>query len=160
MVTTTMKTMSNGKAGGPDVLPAEPLKIKLQHYRTILLDLHRSITSSGGREKFHSKRIRGSTKKMTARSAGTTASHLCPCYLKRLPEDSQLLRSQGIVTRGAVWVSIGLIDHGHHVCSLQASRNWAEGRSHSSYVSSNPRRLTTLSTASFCGKYSLASDYH
>ena len=56
MVATTMKTMSIAKAGGPDVLPAELLEIRLQNYRTILLGLHRPITSSGGREKFHGKR--------------------------------------------------------------------------------------------------------
>ena len=40
-IATAMKAMANAKAVGPDGLPAELLKIGLQHYRTILRELHR-----------------------------------------------------------------------------------------------------------------------
>ena len=40
-ITTAMKAMTNAKAVGPDSLPAELLKLGLQHDRTILLGLHR-----------------------------------------------------------------------------------------------------------------------
>ena len=40
-ISTTMKAMANAKAGGPDGLPAELLKLGLQQDRTILRELHR-----------------------------------------------------------------------------------------------------------------------
>ena len=58
-------------------------------------------------------------------------------------------------------VSIGSLDHGHDVCGLQAAGNWAEGRSFSPRVfHRSPERRTTPLTAPFCGRYSLASEYH
>ena len=43
-VTPAMKAMANAKAVGPDGLPAELLKLRLQQDRTILLELHRLTT--------------------------------------------------------------------------------------------------------------------
>ena len=43
-IATAMKTMTNGKAVGPDSLPVELLKLRLQQDRTILLELHRLTT--------------------------------------------------------------------------------------------------------------------
>ena len=43
-IATAMKAMVNAKAVGPDALLAELLKLGLQLYRTILLELHRLTT--------------------------------------------------------------------------------------------------------------------
>ena len=45
-ITTARKARTNAKAVGPDGLPAELLKLGLQQYRTILLELHRLTTFS------------------------------------------------------------------------------------------------------------------
>ena len=43
-IATAIKAMANAKAVGPDGLPAELLKLRLQQDRTILLELHRLAT--------------------------------------------------------------------------------------------------------------------
>ena len=43
-IATAMKAMANEKAVGPDGLPAELLKLGLQHDRSILLEFHRLTT--------------------------------------------------------------------------------------------------------------------
>ena len=43
-IVTAMKTIANEKAVGPDGLPAELLKLRLQQDRTILLEFHRLTT--------------------------------------------------------------------------------------------------------------------
>ena len=87
-----MKAVANAKAAGPDGLPVELLKLRLQQDRSST-DLP---PSSGAREKSHSdgktRSLPYSTRRTTTQSAETTAaSRSChtraSCSFKWLPGD-------------------------------------------------------------------------
>ena len=116
-VVTAMKAMANAKAVGPDSLPMKLLKLGLQdqiHPNGASPPYHLHVRQ--GKSPIAMEKTRSlpySTRGATRRSAEpTAASRSCHtrvrCSLQWFPEELPRY-----VTREAVQVSTGLLDHGH-----------------------------------------------